>query len=433
VWAAVAEMAAGYPSAKAGKVSLTEEAIDGILEKMQDSVMKIDELQGKMVKLRNAEVELLKQFEAARDYMNEMLKIPDRELLSNIFGGDCKRIAIIRQCLESAKFSDMYAGDARRSDAMNSCETVEAVLNDLGFGDALRKALEEQKNALKQKRLSQGIKPEELEALQAGTMEVPVMEAPVIEEPPAPEPEPPAPEPEPPAPEPEPVKPEKKDLASQALSNTMTESLIEQILACTSAGELSLLPAPDKAESLGNWMIWMVHRAHLDDPTLEKFDFTNLQMPPPSEEPRISPKLAKAIASNTHIAQLLLANTNLSAVDGGVLAESVAANKLATLKVLNIDSNFLGQMEMDSMANACGTNQTIEELRVNNQHGLMMGRSSFEAFSNAVKANKFICKLGLSITDPHYRNEIDRSIMRNNDDARKRRVQAKKDAEAAAA
>lgn len=424
-------MAAGYPSAKAGKVNLTEEAIDGILEKMQDSVMKIDELQGKMVKLRNAEVELLKQFEAARDYMNEMVKIPDRELLSKIFGGDCKRIAIIRQCLESAKFSDMYEGDARRADCMNSCETVEAVLNDLGFGDALRKALEEQKNALKSKRMSKGIKPEELEALQAGAMEVPVMEAPVIEEPPAPEPEPPAPEPEPPAPEPEPVKPEKKDLASQALSNTMTESLIEQILACTSAGELSSLAEPDKAESLGNWMIWMVHRAHLNDPTLIKFDFTNLQMPPPSEEPRISPKLAKAIASNTFIAQLLLPNTNLSAVDGGVLAESVAAN--STLKVLNIDSNFLGQMEMDSLANASGTNQSLEELRVNNQHGLMMGRSSFEAFSNAVKANKFICKLGLSITDPHYRNEIDRSIMRNNDDARKRRVEAKKAAEAAAA
>ena len=54
-----------------------------------------------------------------------------------------------------------------------------------------------------------------------------------------------------------------------------------------------------KTSKLGNWMIWMVHRAHLDDPTLLKFDFTNLKMPAGNVEPRISPKLAVAMESGS--------------------------------------------------------------------------------------------------------------------------------------
>jgi hypothetical protein len=408
---------AGYKAGSA-PVDLSIEAIDGIVGKMQDSVQKVDDLQGKMVKLRNAEVELLKSFEAARNYMLEMLQKPDegREALQNIFGGDCVRIARIRLCLDSAVLSDMYASDARFPDCRNACESVEKVLEDLGLGAALRRALEEEK-ALAKKRKSTVGQPMQVEEVQ---VETPVVETPVIEEPPPPEPEPPKPEP-----------PKKKDIGSEALDKTIDESLIDRILACTTCAELAEIQDPKQEESLGNWMIWMVHRAHLDDPTLEKFDFTNLQMPPPAEEPRISPKLAKAIANNTHITSLLLPNTNLMAAEGGVMAESLIKN--SSIKVLNIDSNFLAQPEMESLANAAGTNQTLEEIRVNNQHGLMMGRSTYEAFANACKANKMITKLGLNITDPTYRNDIDRSIMRNNDDARKRRVAAKKAAEAAAA
>lgn len=400
-------------------VVLTEEAIDDILARMQDSVTKVDECQGKLVKLRNAETELLKAFEVARDYMMEMLKSqdPGREKLQNIFGGDCSRIARIRVCLDNANLSDQNMKDNRHEDCSNACKSVEDVLNDLGCGEALRKALEEQKAKLKTRR-SRTFDQSTIDAAMAETAAEEAAQAVVVEEPP-----------EPPPPEPE-KKPSKKDIGSEALDRTMDESLIERILACTSAAELAELPQPDKSESLGNWMIWMVHRAHLDDPTLEKFDFTNLQMPKADDEPRISPKLAKAISTNTHITHLLLANTNLQITEGGVLAESIASN--GSIRVLNIDSNFLGESQMESLANACGTNQTIEELRVNNQHGLLPGRAVFEAFANAVKANKMICKLGLNITEAHFRNEIDRQIMRNNDDARKRRVAAKKAAEAAA-
>lgn len=397
--------------AKSGYGGAGEKEIDAILDKMQNSMEQMEALQGKMVKLRNAETECLKAFEAARDIMLEMLSKPDpgRELLQNIFGGDCVRIARIRLCLDTAKFSDGNAKDQRINGCNEAATSVEKVLEDLGLGAALRAAMEAEKD--KKARRKSTVTAEQIEAVTAEVeepvVEEPVIEEPVVEEPPR--------EPTPPPREPTP------------------EVVQEEVAVCEfeefDLAQLADMTPPDKSD-LGNWMIWMVHRAHLDDPTLEKFDFTNLKMPAANEEPRIAPKLAKAMAKNTHITHLLLPNTNLGAKEGGELAASLAQNK--TLKVLNVDSNFLHQDEMESLANACGVNQTLEEVRVNNQHGLMLGRSSFEAWSNAVKANKFICKLGLNITDPHYRNEIDRSIMRNNDDARKRRVEAKKAAEAAA-
>jgi hypothetical protein len=201
-------------------------------------------------------------------------------------------------------------------------------------------------------------------------------------------------------------------------------------LACTDPADLVPLE-PDKKESEFNWMIWMCHRAHLNDPTLTKFDFSNLQMPAGAEEPRISPKLAKAIGKNTKIESLLLPNTNLQAREAGVLAESLKTNQESKIKVLNVDSNFIASDELESLINAAGTNLAIEELRINNQHGMMFGRQHYEALKNAVVANRYLAKLGATLSDPTYRNDIDRAVLRNGDNVRKRRVEAKKAAEAA--
>ena len=54
-----------------------------------------------------------------------------------------------------------------------------------------------------------------------------------------------------------------------------------------------------------------VHRAWLDDPTLVDFDFTNTPMPPAHIEPRIAPKLVRAMETNSHIENLTLYDSNL--------------------------------------------------------------------------------------------------------------------------
>jgi len=205
-------------------------------------------------------------------------------------------------------------------------------------------------------------------------------------------------------------------------------SIVEQIIACTTPEELMAFQAQVEDEKKNkkpfNWMIWMVHRAHLNDPTLLKFDFTNLQMPSGVQEPLISPKLAVALAANSCIEELLLPSTNFQTPEAVVLAESLQQN--TKLRILNIDSNQLQPLALEILCKGIGINQTIEQIRCNN---IRSGRSVFEAVAEMVQNNNRIVKVGMEISDPELRRKTDTQVTRNTDDARKRRNAAKKAAE----
>merc|ERR1719343_1641251 len=83
---------------------------------------------------------------------------------------------------------------------------------------------------------------------------------------------------------------------------------------------------PNKNERLADWMVWMCHRAWLNDSTLKNFDFSNMQMPLPHDEPKIAPKLMNALATNTNITTLLLANSNFQAPQAMAMGESLRSN-----------------------------------------------------------------------------------------------------------
>mmetsp|Transcript_102111 Transcript_102111/g.288371 ORF Transcript_102111/g.288371 Transcript_102111/m.288371 type:complete len:773 (-) Transcript_102111:179-2497(-) len=118
----------------------TPDDVDALVSAMEVSLEKVDLSQKKMVKLRAAEADLLRQFETARDLMLKVLEDKDRTLLLELFGGSCTRIARIRAALEHVRFSAMYADDPRKQDCLNACLSVEAVLNDAGFGNQLSAA-----------------------------------------------------------------------------------------------------------------------------------------------------------------------------------------------------------------------------------------------------------------------------------------------------
>mgnify|MGYP002803395876 FL=1 len=220
----------------------------------------------------------------------------------------------------------------------------------------------------------------------------------------------------------------KEKKAADAWSQSFDEDFVKRVLACQEPGELQALEKEamaSKAIKLGNWMIWMVHRAHLDDPTLVKFDFTNLKMPDGNVEPLISPKLAVAMESNTHIENLLMGCTNLQDQEAAILAVSLRSNR--SLKVLNIDTNAIQPLTLESIANGTSVNQALQELRCNNTAS---GRLVTEAFLHALKSNPSLCKLGYPVTDAYFRGEIDKQLTRNNDAARKRRLEEKRRREA---
>jgi len=185
----------------------------------------------------------------------------------------------------------------------------------------------------------------------------------------------------------------------------------------------NMLPEPPRIRgSYGDWMIWMVHRAHLDDPTLVDFNFGSMHMPPAHVEPRIAPKLVNAMARNTHIEVLTLSNSNLQKAQGVELATSLRDNK--TVKSVNLESNWLDSNAVRELAVAIKENpeSSIEHLRFSHQKqmGQFFGRPTEEAVGQMMWQNESIVKLGFECDDAHWRNIIDRSLLRNNDFWRKR-------------
>jgi hypothetical protein len=409
---------------------------DKVTEAMEAALERVFAFKDSRVKLPKAELDLLKTFEDARDIMNDMLKktSSDRQKLADAFGGDCTRIGRVQVCLDNAdgELSAMNADDQRLKGAREACDAIEKVLDDMGLGFKMQEAVKEEEVVMERRRTSVDVsavalaaaehQAEESAALaaQMAALAMAEAEAEAAEAAPAPAPAP--------VPAPEPKRPVNRLEAEW--QSKCDEDLIERILACTEPEELQVFAeevTAAKAAKIGNWMIWMVHRAHLNDPTLVKFEFTNLKMPPGDMEPRISPKLALAMEANTSITELNLACSNLQGTEAACLAVSLRSNR-ALLK-LNIDSNALQPLEMESIANGVAFAQTLQEIRCNN---VSQGRQVYEAIANCVKANTFIIKVGLEIKDPHFRGQIDGQITRNNDAARKRRVEAKKAAEAAA-
>ncbi|CAE7231883.1 TMOD2 [Symbiodinium sp. KB8] len=191
-----------------------------------------------------------------------------------------------------------------------------------------------------------------------------------------------------------------------------------------------MLPEPCKTRAYGDWMIWMVHRAWLDDPSLTDLNFGNMHMPPPHIERRIAPKLMEAMARNTHLEKLTLSNSNLLKASGVQLANALRAN--SSLKTLNLESNWLDSNAVRELALAIKDNLSskIECLRFSHQKqmGQFFGRPTEEAVGQMMASNDTIVKLGFECDDAHWRNEIDRALLRNNDSWRRR--QAPPDGEA---
>jgi len=170
-------------------------------------------------------------------------------------------------------------------------------------------------------------------------------------------------------------------------------------------------------------MIWMVHRAYMDDHTLVDFNFSGLEMPLPHVEYRIAPKLMEALATNTHIENLLLSGSNMQKPSGPQLAEALQKN--TTLKHLNIESNNLDQDSIRAMMVALELNSktALNTFRFQNQSGISnyFGRPVEEALCQLMRTNKTLCRIGVAIQDANSRDVINRATMRNVDLERRRK------------
>lgn len=155
---------------------------------------------------------------------------------------------------------------------------------------------------------------------------------------------------------------------------------------------------------------------------LVDFNFDNMHMPAPHLEPRIAPKLMKAMCTNTYIEVLSLSNSNVQKSTALELADALRQNSI--VRTLNLEGNCLDSNSIREIAFGIKDNADshLEQLRLQHQQGMgnFCGRPTEEALGHMMHRNQTIVKLGFECDDAHWRNSIDRALVRNNDVRRRR-------------
>lgn len=362
-------------------------SMDEILRKMEAAASKVQQFQGSRVKLPRAEMEFLQVVEQARDFMSSILK--DREVLRNIFC-ETPRAGHLRTILSSVKFAGERASDGRVPECIKTLVSVEQLVLEKEETDecierAMQLALDRERRALRENRPN--VRQEEMNAARRAILAV----------------------------------------ENKKLRRLKRIDPVPKIIAVEDPSLLAEME-PNKRKNLQWWMIWMVHRAHLNDPTLTVLDFSNVQMPSPTHshgDPNtklVAPKLVLAMAQNTHITHLNLSYSNLEGKEGRILGNALREN--VTLSILDVCSNLLAPADLEVLFTGAGESVSLTELRCNNQLMADAGRGNNPALAAlflAVKTNTKLFRIGMHITEPHYLNEISRQLMVNRDVVRRAR------------
>ncbi|XP_064595955.1 tropomodulin-1-like [Liolophura sinensis] len=131
-------------------------------------------------------------------------------------------------------------------------------------------------------------------------------------------------------------------------------------------------------------------------------------------------ELSEALATNSHLKVLHMANTGFTDKAAKVLAQSLEQNK--TLRVLNLESNYITGDNILALVQAINNNKTVVELRVANQKPSILGNRVEMAISKAIAENDNILRFGIFFEFPDARIRVHEKLKANNDLLRKERL-----------
>jgi hypothetical protein len=143
-------------------------------------------------------------------------------------------------------------------------------------------------------------------------------------------------------------------------------------------------------------------------------------MPMGEEDDRIATKLMEALASNTRLEEMLLSDSNLH---GGPEAEALALSlgRNRTLRRLDVECNFLQPEDLRQIFGALLQNCSLEEFKCSCQFCDQPTWDTYQSLAEALKKNRTLRKLGMELTDAHWRDQINRALVRNVEATRKQR------------
>lgn len=127
-----------------------------------------------------------------------------------------------------------------------------------------------------------------------------------------------------------------------------------------------------------------------------------------------------SLANNTSVTELHLVSTRSNDSIATALAESLKVN--TTLKVLNLETNYISITGIKSLLEALNSNadSSLEELKIENQRG-NIGPGGEQAIADLLDQNTSLRKFSYLFKFPGPRQKSIAAIMRNCDVTRQKR------------
>jgi len=186
------------------------------------------------------------------------------------------------------------------------------------------------------------------------------------------------------------------------------------------APESEVTRTPEKASSL---LVSLVRQVELNDPDLKRVDLSTLPLPLGEADTKEVLLLLEAVGRNGQLQELILEGIGLSSAAASVLASSLARND--SLRVLDLRFNRLEPADLRIIFSALARNRKLQELNVTGQllgsQRQHVGRETFAAVLEVLSENRVLRKIGMDLTDAHWRDCINRSLLRNIEEQRRAR------------
>ncbi|XP_077265885.1 tropomodulin isoform X4 [Temnothorax americanus] len=146
-----------------------------------------------------------------------------------------------------------------------------------------------------------------------------------------------------------------------------------------------------------------------DDSSLTDLNWNNIKNI--SDEKFI--QLFEGLEMNTHLESLSLTNVGLNDKTAQRLADAVEKN--STLKVLNVETNFISPPVIVRLIRSLLKTKSIEEFRCSNQRSQVLGNKIEMEITQLVEQNPTLLRLGLHLEFNDARHRVAAHLQRNID------------------
>lgn len=180
------------------------------------------------------------------------------------------------------------------------------------------------------------------------------------------------------------------------------------------ASESKLLPEePENETNVDD----CIKRLEADDPGLKEVNINNMKR---LSRERIK-SLIKATCASKHIEKLSMANTAISDQEARGLVELVETSP--SLRVLNIESNFVSPELLAKLLRATLITQNLVEFHAENQRASVLGNQIEMDMMLSVEENDSLLRVGVAFQSMEARHRVSEALERNYERLRLRRLE----------